>query len=122
MKVDQLYGGLTNKSRLIVTLLTAPGMTFDRLRLLTVSELGDALENMRIDTTLISYAKEELIFGKNRDERAFTNPSGRPYSAADVEKILSKTIERNGLDYEGRLAFSKQFKRSTSKRRLTHEA
>lgn len=122
MKVDQLYAGLTNKSRLMVTLLTAPDMTFDRLRFLTVGELGQALEYLKIDTALINYAKEELIFGKDHDDRAFTNPSGRPYSSADVEKILCKTIERNGLTYEGRLAFSKQFKRSTSKRRLTHEA
>lgn len=114
MKLHYLYRGLTKKSRLILSLLIDPEMTFNHLKSLTVSDLKRIINTQHFDDTLKQYANEELIFGKHTSDRVFSNPSGRPYSSTDIEKILKRAHERNGYQYRGRIAYAKKYKNTVT--------
>lgn len=115
--LDEYYRGLTPKSRLIVALASHEQMTFDVIRTLTVQELRDFLKSENQFGSELLRHTEEFMAGKDDQTKAITNPSGRPYSVTDIDRILKRAHERANYKYTGRLDFVKTMDKHKKKAR-----
>lgn len=116
MALDNYLKLLTPKSRVIVALLSHSDLTFEKVRSMTIAQARNliACKTAKLDGA----TKADLLLlidGKQDDEKAFSQPSGRAYSINDLDKILRKAHERAGVKYVGREVFVKNISKNKTK-------
>lgn len=123
MVINQFFKELTPKMRAIVFLASLEDMSFDRIRTITKSEMRQLLKmGIYAMPAEMAVIFENLLDGKEPDDRVFTTPAGRPLSVKRLDDILAKAHERNHLEYKGRAAFADMIKKtSTTKRKRIKE-
>ena len=111
MDIEQYLMGCSNKSRILIVLLSTGIFTFSALRVFTVADLllfskknGDSLGVQNFNMFC-----DDIAFQKNHDEFVFVNPSGRKLSEKDMQNVLIKACQRAGKPYTRYQQFVERF-------------
>lgn len=111
MDIEQYLKGCSNKSRVLIVLLSTGKFTFSELRVFTVADLllFSTEYGCEIGVPNFNMFCDDIVFQKAQDEFVFVNPSGRKLSEKDMQNVLIKACQRAGRPYTRYQEFVERF-------------
>lgn len=106
--VDYFYG-LTEKTKVIVTLAAFGSLDYDQIRRIRKNELLKLLEPLVSFESSIASSLNNFIASAPSDAPVFKYDGGRLYSARDIEKFIIAWHEKAGIEYTGYEDFARLF-------------
>lgn len=103
-----LKGNVTQKTKLIILILSTGQYSYDEVRNMTCDQLKAFKPDIPSSFPELRDICDELTASCRSHHRAFTNPSGRPYSIKNIADILIRAHQRADVEYQGREYFAER--------------
>jgi hypothetical protein len=101
LALQDFFVGLSDKSKLIIYLLSLGNHTFEQIRTMSVGTLRAQRKSISKGAPDLIDVVDEISSGRDENESAFQYGSGRPYPMSRIKDILVRAHAQAGLEYQG---------------------